>query len=183
MADEKFLLAEQRLDPIEVEIQQTDSSNLQVEYNRNGITVYSYTATSNQDEISSVSDDELEYIKGKEAAKSVQSGFAIQQTSPYSASNPIPGTNMQAGLIYKIQLGSFSQAIPENTFQGLTPVSKENDKAVTKYYVGNFVLLKEARKALEKVKNYGYPDAFIVSFNNNNKINIQKAKEIEFAKK
>lgn len=183
LADEKFLLAEQKTDPVEVEVVQNDNPNIQAENDVNGIKVYSFTSEQEEKEAFAESNDELEYKKGKEAAKMAQTMFAIQPTSPYSQSNPIPLAVIPAGLIYKIQLGSFSQSVPENTFNGLTPVSKEEENGSTKYYVGSFTSLKEVRKALEQVRNYGYPDAFIVSFNNNQKINIQKAKEIEFASK
>ena len=180
LADEKFLLAEQETDPIEIEIQQDDNPDLQVENEVNGIKVYSF---SSEQEANAESNNQLEYEKGKEAARMAQSMFAIQSTSPYSQSNPIPLATTPVGLIYRIQLGSFSQAVPEDTFNGLTPVSKEEENGSIKYYVGSFKSLKEVRRALEQVRNYGYPDAFIVSFNNNKKINIQKAKEIEFASK
>jgi len=181
LADEKFLLAEQETDPIEVVIQQNDNPNLQVENDVNGIRVYSFSEEEEKKQLYAESNDELEYEKGKGAAKIAQSMFTIQPTSPYSSSNPIPFAAIPLGLIYKIQLGSFSQAVHENTFSGLTPVSKEEENGSTKYYVGSFTSLKEVRRALEQVRNYGYPDAFIVSFNNNKKINIQQAKEIEFA--
>ncbi len=183
LADEKFLLAEQETDPIEIEIKQDDNPNLKVENDVNGIKVYSFSSEQKKKDVYAESNDKSEYEKGKGAAKLAQSMFAIQPRSPYSQSNPIPSVSIPLGLIYKIQLGSFSQAVPENTFNGLTPVSKEEENGSTKYYVGSFASLKEVRRALEQVRNYGYPDAFIVSFNNNKKINIQKAKEIEFASK
>lgn len=183
LADEKFLLAEQNTDPTEEESGEDDNPYIQMEDDINGIAVYSYSEQSDQDEIHTADNNRIEYNKGKETAKKVQSDFTIQQTSPYSMNNPIPLNAMQGGLVYKIQLGSFSQSIPEDTFRGLSPISKEVGDGSTKYYVGNFRSLKEVRKALEKVKDYGFPDAFIVSFNNNQKINIQKAKEIEYAKK
>ncbi len=183
LADEKFLLAEQNSDSIEEETQKDKNPNIQMEDNVNGITVYSYSEESNQHEIYTADNERVEYNKGKETARKVQSDFVIQQTSPYSMNNPIPLNTMQGGLVYKIQLGSFSQSIPEDTFRGLSPISKEVENGTTKYYVGNFKSLKEVRKALERVKDYGFPDAFIVSFNNSQKINIQKAREIEYAKK
>jgi len=91
--------------------------------------------------------------------------------------------SISEGLTYRIQLGAYSNEIPENTFGGLTPVSKEASASNTKYYVGAFNSIKEAREALGKVKEYGYPDAFLVSFFNSQKISVQKAREIEFAER
>jgi hypothetical protein len=90
---------------------------------------------------------------------------------------------LPGGLVYRIQLGAYTNEIPQNTFGGLSPVSKERTSTSTKYYVGIFSSITEAREALEKVKNYGYPDAFLVSYFDENKISVQQAREIEFANK
>jgi hypothetical protein len=117
------------------------------------------------------------------ANQQISEGFSIMQTSPYSENNPIPIASLPGGLIYRIQLGAFSNAIPENTFGGLTPVSKEEVTQSTKYYVGYFKSITEARQALNKIKKYGYPDAFIVSYYERQKISVRKAREIEFAER
>ncbi|MBA7527882.1 hypothetical protein ES705_20062 [subsurface metagenome] len=187
LADEKFLLAEQIGGTNDSDKQNDYNSAIHAENKIEGLTVYSFNSSSTQAEESSDLSSEVSYNKGKEAAAIAKSefstGFSIQQTSPYSEGNPIPVTAVRGGLMYKIQLGAFSLAIPENSFGGLTPVSKEREEGNTKYYVGSFTSLKEVRKALEQVKEYGYPDAFIVSYYNNEKISIQQAKEIEFARK
>ncbi|MBN1951892.1 MAG: hypothetical protein JW801_11885 [Bacteroidales bacterium] len=125
------------------------------------------------------------YAKGYEAAKSMSAGlaasFSIMNSSPYSNNNPIPVAAIPGGLVYRIQLGAYTQEIPENTFGGLSPVSKEQASSATRYYVGVFGSVAEARKALEEVKAYGYPDAFLVSFFDKNKISVQEAREIEFS--
>ena len=46
--------------------------------------------------------------------------------SPYSESNPIPqGLSLVPGLVYRIQLGVFSKAKPNDAFGGISPVSYE----------------------------------------------------------
>lgn len=131
------------------------------------------------------------YTQGYNAATQVAvpqiaEGFRIEKTSPYSKDNPIPfQAKLPDGLIYRIQLGAYSGVIEENAFKGLTPVTAEKtaNKDITKYYVGYFPTIEVARKALGEVKSYGYPDAFLVSYYNKEKITIQKAREIEFAEK
>lgn len=183
LADEKFIMAEQQISTIDIYNQQSENPNIQIEANINGITLYSYTIASNHHDTFSETNDNIEYEKSKGSVKIAQSGFSIQQACPYSANHPIPIVTKSTGLIYRIQLGSYSHAIPENTFKGLRPVSKELGDYITKYYVGSFLSLKEVRKGMEQVKNYGYPDVFIVAYNNNKKISIQNAKEIEFVKR
>ena len=124
-------------------------------------------------------------IAARAANEHINSEFLILNDSPYSDSHPIPYTSLPPGLVYRIQLGSFSNRVAENTFKGLSPVNMEivNDKGTTKYYVGYFSSLEDAREGLQQVKDYGFPDAFLVCYFDKEKISIEKAKEIEFAEK
>ncbi|MBN1416703.1 MAG: hypothetical protein JW973_16500 [Bacteroidales bacterium] len=110
--------------------------------------------------------------------------FEILDTSPYNETNPIPplpsGTN---GLIYRIQLGVFSKPKEIETFGGLYPLYTEwlTEKNVYKYYTGSFSSSESVSTALEKVRNIGFPDAFVVAYYNATPITTEKAREIEFA--
>lgn len=148
-----------------------------------GITVYSYKKNNKEKK----NRKNKAANEGSEAARmanrEIAEGFSIMQSSPYSENNPIPIASLPGGLIYRIQLGAFSNKIPDDTFGGLTPVSKEELSNNTKYYVGYFKSITEARQALNKIKKYGYPDAFLVSYYEREKISVQKAREIEFAER
>jgi hypothetical protein len=131
-----------------------------------------------------------EYSKGLEAATvatdELNKNFQILSTSPYSKNNPIPPrVELSSGLVYRIQLAAYAAKVSDDAFRGLSPISCESvqGKNVTRYFVGYFSGITEARKALESVKKYGYPDAFLVSYYNKEKITIEKAREIEFAEK
>jgi hypothetical protein len=183
LASAKFLEAE-KLQASGYNTQLADNSVLnngdQLE---SGITVYSYKATSKgkKNRKNKASNEGAE--AARMANREISEGFSIMQSSPYSENNPIPTASLPGGLIYRIQLGSFSKTIPENTFGGLAPLSKEEASHNTKYYVGYFKAITEARQALGKIKKYGYPDAFIVSYYRREKISVQKAREIEFAER
>jgi hypothetical protein len=131
------------------------------------------------------------YSKGYQAASTavitkLNNGFRILGSSPYSKDNPIPlQSKLPEGLVYRIQLGAYSGLLEDNAFRGLSPVSaeKSTNNNVTKYYVGYFSSIEDARKALDDIKKYGYPDAFLVSYFKGEKISVQKAREIEFAEK
>lgn len=112
--------------------------------------------------------------------------FEILDASPYSTGNPIPvNTELPSGLIYRIQLGAFSQDLPQDAFRGLSPLYAESieGKGITKFFVGIFYSSKEAKSALDKVRAYGYADAFLVPYFDKEKIPVQKAREIEFGEK
>ena len=87
------------------------------------------------------------------------------------------------GLVYHIQLGVFSKPRETEAFGGLTPVYEERlpEKNVYKYYTGDFPSLESVSAALEKVRNNGFPDAFVVAYFDSKPITTEKAKEIEFA--
>jgi hypothetical protein len=108
--------------------------------------------------------------------------FEVLNTSPYSASNPIPvDTISHAGICYKIQVGVFSKPVDYQQFRGLSPLSAEKiiENGFTRYYAGIFSNIKETELSLEKVRNYGFREAFIVSFYNGKKISLIRAREIE----
>ena len=185
MADEKFSLAEQLKSLNNSGLIAVKAETREPEPDQSGITLYTYDTDTEVQMAASV--NSTVYDQGMEAAKQAVAetgtNFTILASSPYSDMNPIPVAVIPANLTYKIQLGAFSSQVPENTFGGLAPLSKEIQNTGTKYYVGTFSSIQEAREALDKVKEYGYPDAFLVSFYINKKISIQKAREIEFTKK
>jgi hypothetical protein len=185
MAEEKFLLAENARDSNENKTNNTSASILKPEPVAEGITRYTYQPESQTvaEKVTRNDDYQLGFEAAKAANAELAFTFSINTASPYSAQNPIPVAMLSEGLVYRIQLGAFSNAIPEDSFGGLAPVSKEKNAKETKYYVGYFSSVTKAREALDKVKKYGYPDAFIVSFFDSKKISIQQAREIEFAEK
>jgi len=107
--------------------------------------------------------------------------FSILSKSPYSDSNQIPiDEPLPDGVVYKIQLGAFSKALPPNTFKGLSPLSGEKlVSGATKYYVGMFWLYDDAYDALRKVRELGFKDAFIISFYNRKPISAERARQLE----
>jgi hypothetical protein len=191
LADEKFTQAEALKPETDINSLQQGQFVQEQPATENGLVPYSYDPSvvkENSDEaVRQGSREAAVEEQGREAAglahQEIMLGFSITQASPYSSTNPIPEAVLPSGLVYRIQLGSFSNMIPENTFGGLSPLSREPGVSGTRYYVGYFKSVTDARKALNEVKEYGYPDAFIVSFYKQEKIPIQKAREIEFAGK
>lgn len=111
-----------------------------------------------------------------------QSRFLILDRSPYNEQNPFPlDQPLPEGPFYRIQLGVFSQKPAWNAFGGLTPVTAEKvpGKTMVRYYAGKFDKYTEARNALEKVKQSGFRDAFIVAWYNREKLPVDKVMEFE----
>jgi len=123
-------------------------------------------------------------INDNEGERLVIDEFSILETSPYNNSNPIPKLlTDQNGLLYRIQIGAFSSRKPDDFFGGISPVFYDYipDRNIIKYYAGAFYGFNAVNAALNKIRANGYPDAFIVAFNNGQPITTEKAKEIEFS--
>jgi len=118
----------------------------------------------------------------KDSINSKKFYFSINDTMFYSESNPVPiETIIPAGIVYRIQLGVFSKPVDYKLFGGIQPVSAEfsQDKKIIKYYAGVFKRFIEADNSLNKVKEYGFKEAFIIAYYNNKKIPVERAKEFE----
>jgi tetratricopeptide (TPR) repeat protein len=127
--------------------------------------------------------DNISYKKNiSDSIKSEKFDFSIDDTAIYSDTNPIPeNTKMPSGIVYRIQLGVFSKPVDYKLFGGIQPISIEflQDKKIIKYYAGLFKYYIEADNSLNKVKEHGFKEAFIVAYFNNRKIPVERAKEVE----
>lgn len=118
----------------------------------------------------------------KDVPKPVVNEFKIMAKTPYKKPSDIPlNQPMPEGLLYRIQMGAFSKAIEADRFKGIVPICGETvqNTIVTKFYAGMFSKMADAEKALNKIREYGFRDAYIVSFYNGKSIPINRAKEME----
>lgn len=112
----------------------------------------------------------------------VNSEFQIVEVSPYGPNNPIPVDEvMPQGVLYRIQLGAYSNPVSIQSFKGMIPISGEKVSGgkITKYYVGKFATLSNAEKALSSVKGLGFKDAFIVAWHNGRSVALSRAQSLE----
>lgn len=120
--------------------------------------------------------------ESKPIAKPVVYEFKILSKAPYKSVSDIPVNQpLPDGLLYRIQMGAFSKVIEPDRFKGITPISGETvqNGAITKYYAGMFSRMDDAEKALNKIREYGFKDAYVVSFFNGKTVPINRAKELE----
>lgn len=76
--------------------------------------------------------------------------------------------------VFKVQLAASSKRIdlkPYN-FNGLNGVSMEKDGRVFKYFYGNTSDYTEIKRLSEDVKSKGYPDSFIVAYQNGKRVSL-----------
>lgn len=108
--------------------------------------------------------------------------FEIRPVSPYSVNFPIPlDQGFPEGVLYRIQIGAYSKPVKPDMFRGLYPVTGERavESGIIRYYAGAFRSINAAEKALKKVKEYGFSEAFIVSWFQGRRISLIRARELE----
>ncbi len=118
------------------------------------------------------------------AARKIDFGFSVLPESPYSDDNPIPGEPvLPGGIVYTIQLGIYNALMTPGYFGGINPVmsERETDSRSVSYFAGVFKTLSEAERGLIQVNRQGFSDAFIVAYNNGQKIPVTRASQIERA--
>ncbi len=107
-------------------------------------------------------------------------GLEVLNKNAYNENKPIPmNAKMPDGLMFRVQIGAFRNAVPNNSFRGLTPVNGETTaNGFIRYTAGNFNKFENAAAVKSDLNNNGYPDAFVVAFFNGKRITINEALEI-----
>lgn len=107
--------------------------------------------------------------------------YSVSSNSSYSNANPIPlNQELPSGIVFKVQVGAFRKAIPQDVFKGLSPISADKlpNSSFTKYLVGLFQTYEAAGVALSDVKTRGYRDAFIVAYKDGQRISLFEARNL-----
>ena len=95
----------------------------------------------------------------------------------YSDENPIPALQLPDGLVFKVQVGAFSKAIPKGMFTGFAPVSyEETASGLKRYTAGLFTEFNTANDAKNDIRGLGYSDAFVVAYLDGERISTTEAR-------
>jgi hypothetical protein len=102
-------------------------------------------------------------------------------SSEYNDQNPIPiDPPMPSGLMYKVQIGAFRQAIRQDIFKGIAPIMGERTASgFTRYTAGEFNNFASADNAKNRIQSLGYSDAFVVAFMNGKRVSVTQARAVE----
>lgn len=101
--------------------------------------------------------------------------------SNYSSSNPIPvNVKLPDGIIYKVQIGAFRNAVSPDAFKGIKPIVGESaGNGLTRYSAGQFTDFPSADFAKDEIREIGYRDAFVVAYQNGKRIPVSQARAIQ----
>jgi N-acetylmuramoyl-L-alanine amidase len=94
-----------------------------------------------------------------------------------TASQGILWSDISKGIKYQVQIVSSPKKldIKSADFKGLEKVEEFKQNGVYKYLAGRTASYKEAKDNLEKLKAMGFKDAFVVAFENGERIELSKA--------
>ncbi|NPA68848.1 MAG: hypothetical protein GXO50_09605 [Chlorobi bacterium] len=130
-----------------------------------------------------IRDEEFEKTEAKEMSlltgKAYENNAGNETYYGYAGDNSgIKEISEFDGLIYAVQLGSFSVPKQKSDFPGIKNLIHENNKAAHKYLVGPFSSYEEAKEESKKLNASGYEGTFVVAYNYGEKIDLQKAASI-----
>jgi hypothetical protein len=110
------------------------------------------------------------------AVKLKVEGLEVKTNNAYTENNPIPlDAKIPDGLVFKVQIGAFKNALPNNTFKGLSPViAQSTPSGYIRYMAGNFEKYESANAVKNDLQNLGYSDAFVVAYFNGKRINLNE---------
>lgn len=109
-------------------------------------------------------------------------GLQLLDPSPYATEDDVPRDIVQpTGVIYRLQLGAYSNPIDPSLFQGMYPIIAETLQSgkIRKYYAGAFRLKEQAERGKQITTKCGFPDAFIVAWYNGRKVTLARAVSVE----
>jgi tetratricopeptide (TPR) repeat protein len=88
---------------------------------------------------------------------------------------------MPPGLVYRIQIAVFSKPVAPSLFKGITPISgfRVPGTESIRYYAGMFRKSEDAKRALLRVKQAGFRDAFLNAVSDGKVISIDRALLLE----
>ena len=111
--------------------------------------------------------------------QSKNTDFTVHNKGSEVEKSMIPvGSENKSGLVFRVQVGAFSNPIPSTMYSEFDPVSGEviSGTNITRYMAGYFSTSNDAYNAQSKIRGFGYSDAFVVAYCNGERISIGEAK-------
>ena len=97
--------------------------------------------------------------------------LSLNKNDSYQAINL---KNVNEEIYFRIQLAASSRSLEprDYNFKGLSPIFKEKEGELYRYYFGKVKSYSEAKKMKRKAIRFGYKSAFIVSFSGDKKVKL-----------
>ena len=104
-----------------------------------------------------------------------------KSAEPESGAQQGQSAKSGVNVVYKVQFLSSGKPLKEGAkeLKGMTGYEYYEQNGMFRYTVGSFATVREATALQKEVRGKGFADAFIVAFNNGERITLQKAKELQ----
>ncbi|MEJ4087090.1 N-acetylmuramoyl-L-alanine amidase [Galbibacter orientalis] len=92
-----------------------------------------------------------------------------------TATNSSDGVDTVEGVTFRVQIAAGSSAIETKSynFKGLSPISREKEGNIYRYYYGEVASYESVKELQQKAKKKGYGTSFIVAFKNGEKVKVK----------
>ncbi len=124
---------------------------------------------------------QVEWTQGVRSAVVAGSVFAVQDRQAQTQATPLPvGLPCPQGLVFRVQVGAFRKPVPAERFREFTPVDGQVlANGLTVYMAGYFSTSAEALKQQKLIRTLGYPDAFVVAYQNCSRLSLAQGRALE----
>ncbi|MEY4487029.1 MAG: hypothetical protein RL440_1571 [Bacteroidota bacterium] len=124
---------------------------------------------------------QVELTQGVRSAAVAGSVFAVQDRQAQTQATPLPvGLPCPQGLVFRVQVGAFRKPVPAERFREFTPVDGQVlANGLTVYMAGYFSTSAEALKQQKLIRTLGYPDAFVVAYQNCSRLSLAQGRALE----
>lgn len=126
-----------------------------------------------------------EQKKAEEEAKHLEEMLIIEATDTAAIDSLMPQTQLEATILYKIQLGAYRSNPPAYTqalFKKLSVLRRidqyTDEKGVTVYTVGELKKYAEAQQMLKQIKQEGVNSAIIAAYKDSVRIPVEEAQKL-----
>ena len=112
----------------------------------------------------------------------IQSDFTVLNQEVVSKNSDVfeIGNANPSGLNFRVQVGAFRRPVRQDVYREFTPVSGQTlDNGLIVYMAGYFNNSASAVSAQKQIRSFGYSDAFIVAYCNDERLAFWKGKEYE----
>ncbi|MFL2664193.1 MAG: hypothetical protein ACJ0F1_04665 [Crocinitomicaceae bacterium] len=112
----------------------------------------------------------------------IQSDFTVLNQEVVSKNSDVfeIGNANPSGLNFRVQVGAFRRPVRQDVYREFTPVSGQTlDNGLIVYMAGYFNNSVSAVSAQKQIRSFGYSDAFIVAYCNDERLAFWKGKEYE----
>ncbi|MCM5663760.1 N-acetylmuramoyl-L-alanine amidase [Galbibacter mesophilus] len=100
--------------------------------------------------------------------------YEVKDHSLPSTANENSSVETSAGVTFRVQIAAGSNAIETKSynFKGLSPISREKEGAVYRYYYGETSSYEAVKEMQKKAIAKGYSSSFVVAFKNGEKVKV-----------